>query len=156
MPISTVLERVRSLLAAGDLRGAVILLNSLVPHRFTSVLRFDGDTLHNVVFFDRENPAQERVESIPVAASYCVFVRDGRDRFVVPDSQADARVDGHPKQPVFRSYCGVPLIDAGGRMYGTVCHFDFEPHPDDAKTVELLDAVAPYLPPVAERASAPA
>jgi GAF domain-containing protein len=154
MPISTVLERVRSLLAAGDLRGAVILLNSLVPHRFTSVFRFDGDLLHNVVFFDRENPAQERVESIPVAASYCVFVRDGRDRFVVPDSEADARVEGHPKQPVFRSYCGVPLIDASGRMHGTVCHFDFEPHPADPRTVELLEAVAPYLSPPDRAAAA--
>lgn len=154
MPITTVLERLRALLAADDVRGAVIVLNSLTEHRFTSVFRFDGETLHNVVFFDRENPLQETVDSIPVAASYCVFVRDGRDTFVVPDSKADARVDGHPKQPVFRSYCGVPLIDGQGRMHGTVCHFDFAPHVDEPKTIELLEAIAPYLPSVASRRAA--
>ena len=151
MPVTTILERVRSLLDAGDVRGAVILLNSLTPHRFTSLFRFDGDMLRNVVFFDRENPGQELVDDIPIAASYCVFVRDGQGTFTVPDAACDARVDGHPKQPVFRSYCGVPLISAQGRMFGTICHFDFEPRPADEKTIELLEAVAPYLPPVAER-----
>ncbi|TBR14584.1 MAG: GAF domain-containing protein [Lysobacter sp.] len=148
MPISTVLDRLRALLREDDLRGTVILLNSMTPHRFTSLFRFGGDTLHNVVFYDRENPDQERMDDIPVAASYCVFVRDGRDTFVVPDATDDPRVEGHPKQPVFRSYCGVPLVDADGRMFGTVCHFDFHPRPGDPKTIELLEAIAPYLPTV--------
>lgn len=154
MPVSTVLERVRSLLDAGDVRGAVILLNSLTPHRFTSLFRFDGDMLRNVVFFDRDEPAQESVDDLPVAASYCVFVRDGRGTFTVPDAARDARLDGHPKQPVFRSYCGVPLVDADGRMFGTICHFDFAPCADDPKTIELLEAVAPYLTPAVERRAA--
>jgi GAF domain-containing protein len=154
MPVTTVLERVRALLDAGDVRGAVILLNSLTPHRFTSLFRFDGDMLRNVVFFDRENPSEEAVEDVPVAASYCVFVRDSAGTFTVPDAACDARVDGHPKQPVFRSYCGVPLVDSTGRMFGTICHFDFEPRAVDPKTVELLEAVAPYLPPSAERPGA--
>lgn len=145
MPVSTALERVRALLDGGDLRGAVILLNSLAPHRFTSLFRFDGDMLRTVVFFDRDNPTQAVVDDIPVAASYCVFVREGGSTFTVPDAACDPRVDGHPKQSVFRSYCGVPLIDAAGRMHGTVCHFDFDPHPDDIRTVDLLESVAPFL-----------
>ncbi len=149
MPITAAVERVRALLRDNDLRGAVILLNSLTPHRFTSLFRFDGETLRSVVFFDRENPTQQSVEAIPVAASYCVFVRAGRDTFVVPDSGTDARVAGHPKQPVFRSYCGVPLMGADGRMFGTVCHFDFAPQPEDPRTVDLLESIAPYLPPAA-------
>lgn len=149
MPVNAILDRLRALLHAGDLRGAVILLNSLAPHRFTSLFRFDGEMLRNVVFFDRENPAQETVDDIPVAASYCVFVRDGRGTFTVPDAVCDRRVDGHPKQPIFRAYCGVPLLDDRGRMFGTICHFDFAPHRADAKTVELLEAIAPYLPPAA-------
>ena len=150
MPVTAVLERLRALLDAGDVRGAVILLNSTTPHRFTSLFRFDGDMLRNVVFFDRENPDGDATDDIPVAASYCVFVRDGAGTFTVPDAPNDPRVDGHPKQSVFGAYCGVPLMDAAGRMFGTICHFDYAPRPVDARTIELMEAVAPYLPPAAE------
>lgn len=151
MDYPTALAHLKAVLRAADLRGALMFLNSLTTHRFTSLYRFDGEVLRNVVFFDRENPGQETADDIPVAASYCVFVRDGRETFTVPDAACDARVDGHPKQPVFRAYCGVPLLDAAGQMFGTICHFDFAPRPVERTTVELLEAVAPYLPPVAAR-----
>lgn len=154
MPLTAALEGVRRLLDEGDLRGAIILLNSLTSHRFTSLFRFDGEMLRNVVFFDRENPLHEHVDDVPVTASYCVFVRDGEGTFTVPDAACDPRVDGHPKQPVFRSYCGVPLIDAYGRMFGTICHFDFDPRPVEPATVALLESVAPYLPPIVDRRAA--
>ena len=146
MDFTHTLRHLKAVLRAGDLRGAVMFLNSLTTHRFTSLFRFDGEVLRNVVFFDRENPEQGAVEDMPVAASYCVFVRDGARTFTVPDAAGDARVDGHPKQPVFRAYCGVPLLDEQGRMFGTICHFDFAPRDISAENVALMEAIAPLLP----------
>jgi GAF domain-containing protein len=146
MDFPSALSHLRAVLRAGDLRGAVMFLNSLTTHRFTSLFRFDGELLRNVVFFDRQNPAQSAVDDIPVAASYCVFVRDAAETFTVPDAASDPRVDGHPKQPVFRAYCGVPLVDEQGRMFGTICHFDVEPRRISDEHVDLMEAIAPLLP----------
>jgi hypothetical protein len=37
------------------------------------------------------------------------------------------------------------LVDDVGRVFGSVCHFDFEPVPFRPKDVELLEALAPAL-----------
>jgi GAF domain-containing protein len=145
MDYATALKHLKAVLRAGDLRGAVMFLNSLTTHRFTSLFRFDGETLRNVVFFDREDPARASTDDMPVSASYCVFVRDGEATFTVPDAACDPRVEGHPKQPVFRAYCGVPLLDADGRMFGTICHFDFAPRSISDENVALMEAIAPLL-----------
>ncbi|MEH2251938.1 hypothetical protein [Nostoc sp.] len=91
------LRELKTILDRQELRAAVIFLNGLTPHRFTSLYRFDEDTLHNLCFFDRENPTQELTPDIPVMASYCVFVRSSRGTFTTPDSLQDDRVHGHPK-----------------------------------------------------------
>lgn len=145
MDFATALAHLKAVMRAGDLRGAVMFLNSLTGHRFTSLYRFDGEVLRSVVFFDRENPAQTSVDDMPVTASYCVFVRDGAQTFTVPDATDDPRVEGHPKQPVFRAYCGVPLVDDDGRMFGTICHFDFAPRRISDENVALMEALAPLL-----------
>jgi GAF domain-containing protein len=139
------LQQLRTLLAGGDVRAALAFLNGRTEHRFTSLYRFDDATLRNIHFFDRENPQQTSVEDIPVLASYCVFVRDSRSAFDIDDSLEDERVAGHPKQAEIRSYCGVPLLDELGRMFGTICHFDFEPRPISDENVALMEAVAPQL-----------
>ena len=84
-------------------------------------------------------------EAIPVLASYCVYVRERRAPFRVDDSGADERVNGHPKRDSIRAYCGVPLIDRSGRMFGTVCHFDPQPRTISDRSVALMQALAPLL-----------
>lgn len=129
----------------GGVRGAVAFLNSLTPHRFTSLYRFDGPTLRNITFFDRENPDTESCEDIPVEASYCVFVRNLSMRFMVQNAEHDERVRNHPKQATVQCYCGVPLLDRYGKMFGTICHFDFKPGRIDDLDVELMEYMARLL-----------
>lgn len=78
-------------------------------------------------------------------ASYCVFVRDRGRAFATSDSLQDARVRGHPKRREVQSYCGVPLRDTNGEMFGTICHFDFRAIPISDENVELMEAIAPLL-----------
>ncbi|MGH8030043.1 MAG: hypothetical protein ACREO3_08920, partial [Arenimonas sp.] len=105
----TALHRLRTTFADGGLRAGVEYLNSLTGHRFTALYRFDQDTLENVVFFDRDNPEVTTAQSIPVMASYCVFVRDTNATFSTANAALDERVGDHPKRGVLQAYCGVPL-----------------------------------------------
>jgi GAF domain-containing protein len=138
-------SELKSILAERGVRGAVEFLNSLTPHRFTSLFRFDGETLRNLTFFDRENPGQETCDEIPVTASYCVFVRDSGATFSVHDAPGDARVKDHAKRDTVQCYCGVPLLDRNGRMFGSICHFDLKPGRISALDVELMEAMAGML-----------
>lgn len=139
------LKQMRDRRAGGGVRSVLIYLNGLTDHRFTAMYRFDTEQLRNLYFYDRERPEVETCPDIPVLASYCVFVRDSRHTFVTPDSVADGRVGSHPKRLEVRSYCGVPLVDEAGRMFGTVCHFDTRPLPISDENVSLMEALAPIL-----------
>jgi len=88
---------------------------------------------------------QESTPDIPVMISYCVFVRNRRSTFTIADSLQDDRVRDHPKRQEVQSYCGVPLRDVNGEMFGTICHFDFRPIPISDANVELMEAVAPLI-----------
>ncbi|MEH1962960.1 MAG: GAF domain-containing protein [Nostoc sp.] len=145
------LRELKTILGRQDVRAAVIFLNGLSEHRFTALYQFDQETLHNVCFFDRENPTQELTPDIPVMASYCVFVRSSRGTFTTPDSLQDDRVRGHPKWKEVQSYCGVPLLDEDGKMFGTICHFDFRPMAISDTNVELMEAIAPLIRRIAYR-----
>jgi GAF domain-containing protein len=138
-------RRLSEAIAGGDFREALKYLNGLTEYRFTALYRFDEDMLSNRLFFDRENPEVLSTQDIPVAASYCVYVRDTAGPFTIADSLEDPRVAGHHKRPIVRSYCGVPLVDEQGRMFGSICHFDFAPHAPKDTDVHLLEEVAPLL-----------
>jgi GAF domain-containing protein len=139
-------RRLKEILAEDEIRDALKYLNSLTSFRFTALYRFDQDILSNRVFFDRKNPEVTTTENIPLQASYCVYVRDRRSAVSVADSVLDEQVADHPKRNTIRSYCGVPLVDESGQMFGSVCHFDFEPHPSHEVDVRLLEEVAFLLP----------
>jgi GAF domain-containing protein len=139
------LLQLRALVETQGVRAGLAYLTSLTGHRFTALYRFDRETLHNVVFFDRENPAVTTAESIPVLASYCVFVRDSDACFHTRHAAIDDRVGDHPKRHVLQAYCGVPLRDGFGNLLGTLCHFDFHPTGITRDNLELMEAVAPML-----------
>lgn len=146
-PTTTTLATLKAVLATGGLREAVKFLNRRTKHRFTSLYQFDGPALRKVTFYDREHPDLDHCEEIPVEASYCVFVREKGQPFVVEDSRDDARVAGHPKRSVLGRYCGVPLLDASGKMFGSICHFDFVPGRVEERDVRLLERMAELLSP---------
>jgi GAF domain-containing protein len=139
--------QLRTVLASGGSRAALAYLNSLTSQRFSSLFRFDGEHLRSVTFYDREAPEQESCDTIPVLASYCVFVRDSGTRFATTAALEDRRLDGHAKQAHVQSYCGVPLRDREGRMFGSVCHFDFSPGSIAERDVSLMEELADLLQP---------
>ena len=132
-------------LTHGGVRAALAYLNGLSGHRYTALYRFDESTLKHLYFYDRENPAVEDTDDFPVEVTYCVFVRDTGQPFVVEDALRDVRVDGHPAQRRVRAYCGVPLVNKDGRLFGTMCHFDCVPVAAGQEQVELMKALAPLL-----------
>lgn len=139
------LIELRAAYSRKGVRGALEYLNSRTEQRFTSLYRFDGETLRNITFYDREQPGVESCEDIPVMASYCVFVRDSGTMFMTGDAEHDARTTNHPKSRTLQSYCGVPLLDRDGKMFGTICHFDFKPGRINETDVALMEAMAHLL-----------
>ena len=137
--------RFREILRTEGVRPALQHLNAQSAHRFTAVFRFEGGTLRNLHMVDRDDPAVERCADQPVLESYCIYVRRTAETFVTADAANDERVSGHPKQKTVQSYCGIPLFDEDGTMFGTICHFDFEPIPVEEEEVLLLEDVAPLL-----------
>ena len=57
----------------------------------------------------------------------------------------DDRVRNHPKRPSVKRYCGVPILDRDGKMFGSICHFDLEPGKIADKEVDLLEQVSHLL-----------
>lgn len=138
-------QTIADLIAHDNVRDALRYMNGLTNFRFTALYRFDQDQLSSRVFYDREHPDVLSTETIPVEASYCIYVRHNRGPFLVADSLSDERVAAHCKRQEVRSYCGVPLVDARGWMHGSLCHFDFEPHPLRETDLLLLEDIARLL-----------
>lgn len=140
-----------ALLTQDESRPVLAFLNGMTGHRFTGLFRFDGGNLLNVSIFDREE-SLGAMPTIPIEASYCVFVRDGQSPFAVENSMGDERVAGHSKRLDIQSYCGVAVRGEDGAMIGTVCHFDSRPMPADGHMMEFLEQASPLLARFATRA----
>jgi GAF domain-containing protein len=139
------ISKLRTIVATDGPRAALIYLNSLCGHRFSALYLFDGDALRNLYFYDREQPEVETTDEIPVTASYCVFVRQTGQLFHTSDALRDERVREHPKREKIQSYCGVPLLDRAGSMFGSICHFDVAPRIISDEDVDLLEAFGRML-----------
>lgn len=147
MPNAVAVQQLRGILEAHGMRSAIIFLNGLTEHRYTSVFLFDGPYGRHVYYYDRENPEQEKAPDILVQMSYCIYVRNSAKPFAVGDSLADDRVDAaHPKKEAIRSYCGVPLMDALGNVLGSACHYDSQPKPIAPADVEMLELFSRMVP----------
>lgn len=142
---AAIAARVRAALRNDGVRAGLRILNESSSHRFTAVFRFEDATLRNLHLIDREDPKIERSPDLPVLESYCVYVRQTSRKFSVEDSKNDERVAGHPKQQTVQSYCGVPLFTPEGEMFGTICHFDFDPIPFSEEETMVLDEIAPEV-----------
>jgi hypothetical protein len=139
------LTRLRQILSEGSVRDALIYLNSLTPHRFTGMYLFDDPNLKNRYIVDKLNPELEQVPDVPMTATYCAFTRNMPPFLSVTDSREDERVKDHPARDEVISYCGVPLQDDRGEVFGTICHFDYKAVAIEDTNVKLLEAFAPLL-----------
>ena len=142
---ASLVRELKSVLEQDGVRAALIFLNGTTDYRFTALYRFDQGTLHNLYFFDRENPSQESIADIPVSASYCAYVRHNDAPFTISNSADNLLLESHPKRSIVHSYCGVPLRDMAGTEFGTICHFSFPPLPVDSSNIELMEAMGPLL-----------
>lgn len=137
--------------AREGIAAVLVELNRRVPHRYTAVYRLDdGQVLRNVELVDKANELRpEFLAEVPFGNSFCQFVlRQGR--FLTDDSSLDDRLDGHPYKGVMRAYHGVPVVDDGGSLIGTLCHFDVQSQPINDEEFAHIEAVAkvihPFLP----------
>ena len=139
------LAELRTILRSDGVRPALVYLNGLTEHRFSALYQFDGDTLRNLYFYDREYPEVESTDEIPVTASYCVFLRENGALFHTSDAMRDERVRSHPKREQVQSYCGVPVHDPQGKLFGSICHFNLQPRVIVDEDVDLMESVARLL-----------
>lgn len=142
--VQETVRRIRKTLREEGIEPALRMLNRAGNHRFTALYRIEGGDLHNLYFVDRNDATVERRPSGPVLDSYCIYVQRRGQPFIVEESKSDERVSGHPMQNVVQSYCGVPLLDEQG-LFGTLCHFDYDPIPFAKEEVAVLDELAPDL-----------
>lgn len=126
--------------------AALAFLNDRTRFRFTGLYRAVPPALHNVALFDRENPTLKLSGAIcALEDSYCSIVCASGDPLAIDDSRGDHRVAHHPSRDAIQSYTGVPVRDAGGRVVGSLCHFDGRPRLLPASELPVLTSVAPLL-----------
>ena len=138
-------SKLRKLVGAGDVRAGLKYLNSLTPHRFTGLYLFDDPKLKNKHIIDAEDLDIETLPDVPLTATYCSFTRSKGEVLSIENSLEDDRVQDHTARDEIISYCGVPLQDQSGEIYGTICHFDYNSVSISDLNVALLEAVAPLL-----------
>ena len=83
-------------------------------------------------------------EQTPRELAFCAHAIAGRDLFVVPDLQQDARFADNPLvtgDAHFRFYAGMPLVSPEGHALGTLCVLDRVPRrltPDQEEALRVL------------------
>ena len=140
-------DRLRYLLQSLQINEALRELNATTGYRFTAVYRFTASGAANLAIFDRESDAPEALLVVPEGASYCGIVRESKNAFLVTRSLEDGRIVKHPAREAVQSYCGVPLVGDDGVVFGSLCHFDFEPRDGWDGATELMSEVSRYLSP---------
>lgn len=138
-------QNFRRAFEAEGLRPALSGLLALTDYRFIGLWRFENGRAAAAAHFDKEHPGQENASEVPETATYCTIVRDTEEPFMTGDSMLDARVAGHPAQDVVRTYCGVPLMDSAGEVFGTLCHYDVVPRDPEQINIELMLMVSSFL-----------
>jgi hypothetical protein len=136
-----------STLRAGGLEEGVRLLNERVPHRYTGIYQLTGNVLKCEVLYDKQHEVMpELLAVVPLEDSFCQFVL--RDQgFQTSDARDDTRLSGHRYREVLLSYHGVPLLDASGALFGSLCHFDFLSLPLTDDEFENMKRASPLLSP---------
>lgn len=126
--------------------GALSLLNDRTRFRFTGLYRAVPPALHNVALFDRENPTLNVSGAIcALEDTYCALVCASGEPIEIDDSRDDTRLAQHPKRDAILSYTGVAVREAGGRVLGSLCHFDGRPRLLPASELAFFASVAPLL-----------
>ncbi|SFQ75256.1 GAF domain-containing protein [Variovorax sp. OK605] len=148
------LAQLQLILQSTGLRAGLEFLNRRVPHRYTIVYKFDGDAFYGMVVVDKlGEPVPALFNKVPFDDSFCRYTV-GEGVFSTACSPQDSRLDGHIHQANVQSYCGLPVTNPQGGLYGTFCHLDMVPQSlGDEEFAFLQEAAAllgGYLPETSE------
>lgn len=138
------LAQFRSAFDSGGLYGALQYLNARTSYRYTAIYRLDGLMMRNIFLYDRQGENPKTLSEVPLGDSFCQFVM-ADNGFNTSNSADDERLGGHPYRGVMNSYFGLPLSRKPGTIYGTFCHFDFEPKVIPDSEIPLLEAATSLL-----------
>ena len=138
-------EQFQAVLATSGVRDALAYLAGLTDYRFIGIWRFQDGKADAAVHFDKENPDTLRAQAVAETATYCCYVRDSKGVFKTAHALLDPRTEGHPAREAVPTYCGVPVMDSGGMLLGTLCHYDVVPRDPEQINLELMFAVASAL-----------
>jgi hypothetical protein len=111
-------------MADEGVRGVLRVLNEGVSHRYTAVYEVRGTVLHNLYVFDKLNPGVRPFQDELLTDSYCDLVWTSQTPVKIIDAAQDPEAKQHAAFAKFKSYCGAPLRNQNGLMWGTLCHFD--------------------------------
>jgi len=126
--------------------AALEFLNERTHYRFTGIYRVEPPLLRNVFLVDRENPTLNVSGATSVLdGTYCSIVFTTSKPFATVDASRDTRLADHAARESVISYSGVVLRDAGGRPWGTLCHFDLRPRLLSRAESAALDAAGPVF-----------
>lgn len=133
-------------LEEGGIHRALAFLNSRVPHRFTSVCRFDPPMLRGVFAFDREQSGMLLGGRTHVLdETYAVLVQKRKQRFITENAARDSRLLFHYARATTGSYVGVPIRLPSGEMWGVLAHHDALPRRVPSIEVDVLEEVTSVI-----------
>lgn len=143
--VTAIVEGCERAFAAGDVFGALRLLNSTTCYRFTGLYRFESGWVRSVALFDRKNPSLMIGVDVPWDDSYCMLTAEDGTSYEIESSLDDPRLTTHPAREALQSYVAVLLRAPDDEPLGTLCHFDVVPHPSDGLALRCLLMVRPSV-----------
>ena len=133
------------MLGTRDARAALAHLLHQSDYRYIGIFRFSDGKANAVIHYDREAPGQLWATEVPDTATYCCYVRDSGGTFTTANALEDVRLVQHPAREAVQAYCGVPVMDSGGVLLGTLRHYDYVPRAATQLDFALLLQVAVAL-----------
>lgn len=143
--LANFLVLMRAVIDADGVQAGVRLANGWTAHRYTGLYCIEHERLVCLALWDKAQATMTSGGDVAVYESFCIYILQSGNGFTVLDAVSDARLAGHPKRTVYRSYCGAPLIDREGRVVGTFCHFDEVPGRVAPADFELVHIAAALL-----------
>lgn len=140
MTNSTALSELQDVLDHQGLDAALLSLNARVPHRYTALYRISEAYLRRLGFIDKEGGPGLEFPEVPFKDSFCELATQ-HPPLRITDVATDSRLTDYPNPGLLMSYVGLPLSVGPGALYGTLCHFDTNPHSlSDAELLFLEQA----------------
>jgi GAF domain-containing protein len=144
-PTQVAFQQFESILERDGVRAGLAKLVERTDYRYIGIFRFEGGKANAAVHYDRLNPDVLTAQEVPDTATYCCYVRDSGGTFTTANALVDPRLTEHPAREVVLSYCGVPVMESEGKVFGTLCHYDLVTRDPDQIDLDLVIQVASAL-----------